>query len=64
MVQLARKDFGDIDNTYRGDIWAVTLKPAPQLLGRVNRAHSEIWAIISSTLLKCLREAGHGGAFK
>ena len=64
MVHSVRTDFGDSDNTYRGDIWEILLKPPPHGLGQGNGAAPSIWAIVSSPATNCLREAGHVAVFK
>ena len=64
MVHLVRTAFGYSSYTYRGDLWAIPLKPPPHVLGQGNGASPTIWDIVSSPLLNCLREAGHGAVFR
>ena len=38
------------------------LPPSPKGIGQVNGPYPAIWAIISTSLLNCLGEEGHGAA--
>ena len=64
MTHSVRTAFGDSNTTYGGDTWAVPLNPPPQFLVQVNGAALDIWEIVSTLLLNCLRKSGHGAAFK
>ena len=59
MVHLVRTDFGDSANTYGSDTWEIPLKPPSQGLGQRNGSVPEIWAIVSSPLIRCLDAASH-----
>ena len=64
MTHSVITEFGYSKSTYWGDTLKVPLNPPPQGLGRGNGVSPPIWYIVSTTLLNCLRKAGHGAAFK
>ena len=59
-----RTAFGDSENIYGVDKWAITLSPSPQGLGQGNGSAPDIWEIISKPLLECLQDDVHGAVFK
>ena len=59
-----RTAFGYSKTAYGGDTWSVPLNPPPQGLVQGDVTAPAIWDIVSTPLLKCLRKAGHGAAFK
>ena len=64
MVHLFIIDFRNSISSYAGDKWAVPLSPPPQGVVHGNGFSREIWAMVSTPLLKWLREMGHGAVFK
>ena len=64
MTHSVRIAFGDSKTTYGGDTWALPVNPPHQFLVQGNGAAREIWDIVSTLMLKCLRKSGHGAAFK
>ena len=60
MIQNVHTAFGNLDTHYGGDTWEVKLNPPPQILGQGNGSAPEICAIVSTPVLKCLHNAGHG----
>eukprot|EP00957_Ditylum_brightwellii_P074218 5639395-Ditylum_brightwellii.AAC.1 len=64
MVHNCRTTFGDLIDSYGGDIWAIPCRPPLQGLGQGNGAALCIWALVSSPILNALREQGFGAAFK
>ena len=59
-----RTTFGYSERTYDGDKWNLTLKPPPKYLVQGNGDAPYIWEIVSTPLLDCLSDAGHGPVFK
>ena len=64
ITHSVRTPFGYSNTTYGGDTWSVPLNPPPQGLGQGNGAAPDIWAILRTLLLNCLRKLGHGSALK
>ena len=64
MVRSLITAFGDSQASYGRNIWALPMKPPPQVLDLVNGAALEIWEIVSATLLNSLIEAGFRSMFK
>ena len=64
MTHSVRTAFGDSQSTYRGDTWYFPIKPIQKGFDKVNSASPYIWAILSTPIINCLREAGRGSAFK
>ena len=64
MVHSVITAFRYSDNTYGGDIWAIPLKPFPQVLGQGNGGEPSIWEIVGSLLINCLIESGHRAVFR
>ena len=56
--------FGDSENTYGGDKWAILLNPPPQVLGKGNVDDPYIWETVSTPLLECLQDSVHGSMLK
>ena len=64
MLHLVRTAFCEYQSSYVCNIWALPMKPPPQVLDLVNGAALEIWEIVSATLLNSLIEAGFRSMFK
>ena len=64
MEHSVRTFFGDSEPSYRGDKWDVPLKYPPQGLGKLNGAALDVWAVVSTLMINCLRNAGHRAALK
>ena len=64
MELRVRTAFGDSEETYGGDLFAIPFDHPPQGAGQGNGASPAIWAVVSTPVLYMLHAAGHGVSFR
>ena len=64
MELRVRTAFGDSEETYGDELFAIPFDHPPQGAGQGNGASPAIWAVVSTPVLNMLHAAGHGVSFR